>query len=125
MSINWCIRSRNCCAGPSARRSSWRSSRLSVIDTGVGMSPAVRARAFDPFFTSKPIGQGTGLGLSMIYGFARQSNGHVTIDSKLGRGTSVRLYLPRHNGGTTTQQRSAVRTVEHASTGETVLVVED
>jgi len=98
---------------------------IAVSDTGVGMTAQVAARAFDPFFTTKPIGQGTGLGLSMIYGFARQSNGHVTIDSKLGRGTSVRLYLPRHNGGTTTQQRSAVRTVEHASTGETVLVVED
>ena len=96
-----------------------------VSDTGVGMSAQVAARAFDPFFTTKPIGQGTGLGLSMIYGFARQSNGHVTIDSKLGRGTSVRLYLPRHDGGTTAQQVSAVRTAGHVSAGETVLVVED
>ena len=69
---------------------------IAVTDTGTGMSAEVAARAFDPFFTTKPIGQGTGLGLSMIYGFARQSNGHATIDSKLGQGTSVRLYLPRH-----------------------------
>jgi len=68
---------------------------VAVTDTGTGMSAEVAARAFDPFFTTKPIGQGTGLGLSMIYGFARQSNGHATIDSKPGQGTSVRLYLPR------------------------------
>jgi PAS domain S-box-containing protein len=98
---------------------------IAVSDTGVGMSAEVAARAFDPFFTTKPIGQGTGLGLSMIYGFARQSNGHVTIDSKLGRGTSVRLYLPRHDGGATAQQVSAGRAAGVASTGETVLVVED
>src|SRR5258707_13130462 len=98
---------------------------IAVSDTGVGMSAEVAARAFDPFFTTKPIGQGTGLGLSMIYGFARQSNGHVTIDSKLGRGTSVRLYLPRHDGGATAQQVSAVRSAGQASTWETVLVVED
>jgi PAS domain S-box-containing protein len=98
---------------------------ISVTDSGVGMSPEVAARAFDPFFTTKPIGQGTGLGLSMIYGFARQSNGHATIDSKLGQGTSVKLYLPRHHGDVTASHGSAVRAAEHAVTGETVLVVED
>ncbi|MDO9297919.1 PAS domain-containing protein [Bradyrhizobium sp.] len=98
---------------------------ISVTDTGVGMSAEVAARAFDPFFTTKPIGQGTGLGLSMIYGFARQSNGHVTIDSRVGQGTSVKLYLPRHHGGFDTGHASAVRAAEHAATGETVLVVED
>jgi PAS domain S-box-containing protein len=98
---------------------------ISVTDTGVGMSAEVAARAFDPFFTTKPIGQGTGLGLSMIYGFARQSNGHVTIDSKLGRGTSVKLYLPRHLGDVAAPHASAVRAAELAFTGETVLVVED
>jgi PAS domain S-box-containing protein len=98
---------------------------IEVTDTGTGMSAEIAARAFDPFFTTKPIGQGTGLGLSMIYGFARQSNGHATIDSKLGRGTSVRLYLPRHHSDTATEQAAAARMIEHAATGETVLVVED
>jgi len=98
---------------------------IAVTDSGVGMSAEVAARAFDPFFTTKPIGQGTGLGLSMIYGFARQSNGHVTIDSRLGQGTTVRLYLPRHHGAGSAEYASAVNAAEHAFTGETVLVVED
>jgi signal transduction histidine kinase/CheY-like chemotaxis protein len=98
---------------------------ITVTDSGVGMSAEVAARAFDPFFTTKPIGQGTGLGLSMIYGFARQSNGHVTIDSKIGQGTTVRLYLPRHHGDVAASQASAARMAEHAATGETVLVIED
>jgi PAS domain S-box-containing protein len=98
---------------------------IDVTDTGIGMSAEVAARAFDPFFTTKPIGQGTGLGLSMIYGFARQSNGHATIDSRIGKGTSVRLYLPRHHGDAATEHAAAARAAEHAATGETVLVVED
>ena len=98
---------------------------ICVTDTGTGMSAEVAARAFDPFFTTKPIGQGTGLGISMIYGFARQSNGHVTIDSKLGQGTSVKLYLPRHRGEIAAQHEQALKAAEHATTGETVLVVED
>jgi PAS domain S-box-containing protein len=98
---------------------------IDVTDTGVGMSAEVAARAFDPFFTTKPIGQGTGLGLSMIYGFARQSNGHATIESRIGQGTSVKLYLPRHQGESALERASAVRAAEHAATGETVLVVED
>jgi PAS domain S-box-containing protein len=98
---------------------------IAVTDSGVGMSAEVAARAFDPFFTTKPIGQGTGLGLSMIYGFARQSNGHVTIDSKIGQGTSVKLYLPRHHGDVATLHAFAVKAAEPAATGETVLVVED
>jgi PAS domain S-box-containing protein len=98
---------------------------IDVTDSGVGMSAEVAARAFDPFFTTKPIGQGTGLGLSMIYGFARQSNGHVTITSRLGQGTSIKLYLPRHHGDNAVEQASAVIAAELAATGETVLVVED
>ncbi len=69
---------------------------IAVADTGTGMPPEVLARAFDPFFTTKPMGQGTGLGLSMIYGFARQSEGYAKIQSEVGVGTTVRLYLPRH-----------------------------
>jgi PAS domain S-box-containing protein len=99
--------------------------RVDVTDTGTGMSPEVAARAFDPFFTTKPIGQGTGLGLSMIYGFARQSNGHVLIDSKQGAGTTVRLYLPRHHGDAAEERVASALANEHEATGETVLVVED
>ena len=99
--------------------------RIDVTDTGTGMSPEVAARAFDPFFTTKPIGQGTGLGLSMIYGFARQSNGHVLIDSKQGAGTTVRLYLPRHHGDAAEERTASATAEEYAATGETVLVVED
>jgi PAS domain S-box-containing protein len=99
--------------------------RIDVTDTGTGMSPEVAARAFDPFFTTKPIGQGTGLGLSMIYGFARQSNGHVLIDSKQGRGTSVKLYLPRHHGDAAVERIASAAADEPMVSGETVLVVED
>src|SRR3954468_22103304 len=99
--------------------------RIDVTDTGTGMTPEVAARAFDPFFPTKPIGQGTGLGLSMIYGFARQSNGHVLIDSKQDVGTSVRLYLPRHHGDAAEERASSAVADEHIATGETVLVVED
>jgi CheY-like chemotaxis protein len=98
---------------------------IDVIDTGTGMTAEVAARAFDPFFTTKPIGQGTGLGLSMIYGFARQSNGHVVIDSTPGHGTSVKIYLPRHVGDSSTEAFSFNAAGEHQASGETVLVVED
>lgn len=71
---------------------------LSVSDTGVGMAPEVLARAFAPFFTTKLLGQGTGLGLSMIYGFVQQSGGYVNLHSEPGQGTQVTIYLPRHLG---------------------------
>jgi signal transduction histidine kinase len=69
---------------------------MCVSDTGVGMAPTVLAKAFEPFFTTKPLGQGTGLGLSQLYGFVQQSGGFVRLESKLGAGTTVRLYFPWH-----------------------------
>ncbi len=99
---------------------------LGVSDTGTGMAPEVIARAFDPFFTTKPLGQGTGLGLSMIYGFARQSGGQVHICSQLGRGTTVRLYLPRHMGEAEAADVPAkTPAAPRAGRGETVLIVDD
>jgi signal transduction histidine kinase len=71
---------------------------LSVADTGTGMTPDVMERAFEPFFTTKPLGQGTGLGLSMLYGFIKQSQGHVAIQSAVGQGTEFRVFLPRAAG---------------------------
>ena len=98
---------------------------LSVSDTGCGMPQHIISRAFDPFFTTKPIGQGTGLGLSMIYGFSKQSRGHVGIQSEVGVGTTVRLYLPRcraeHDHDEIIYQSNA----PYAKSGETVLIVED
>ncbi|KIQ31934.1 chemotaxis protein CheY [Variovorax paradoxus] len=99
---------------------------LTVSDNGVGMTPEVVARAFDPFFTTKPIGMGTGLGLSMIYGFAKQSGGQVRIYSEPGKGTSVSIYLPRHDE----QEEAVSEPVEaplapRADQGDTVLVVDD
>lgn len=98
---------------------------LRLTDSGTGMDPDVAARAFEPFFTTKEVGKGTGLGLSQVYGFVKQSEGHVTIDTKLGRGTSFLLYLPRCEETATASETYAV-TPETAPTGtETVLVVED
>ncbi len=97
---------------------------LAVSDTGTGMPPDVIARAFDPFFTTKALGEGTGLGLSMVYGFAKQSGGHVAIYSEVGSGTTVKLYLPRWVG----KEEEAAPRVERgmpAAQNETVLVVED
>jgi PAS domain S-box-containing protein len=99
---------------------------VSVTDTGTGMSTETIARAFEPFFTTKPIGQGTGLGLSMIYGFAHQSEGFAKIYSELGKGTTLKLYLPRHRGEAELEQPPPdPPNARAAQTGETVLVVED
>ncbi len=97
---------------------------VDVSDTGTGMPPEVAAQAFDPFFTTKRDGKGTGLGLSMVYGFVRQSNGHIRIDSAIGQGTSVKMYLPRTPDAVTSDARADAATI--ASTGqERILVVED
>ena len=98
---------------------------ISVADTGIGMSPETVARAFEPFFTTKPIGQGTGLGLSMIYGFAQQSRGQVRIQSVLGEGTTISLFLPRYRGGLQPLDGAEIRREPPKGSGETVLVVED
>ncbi|WP_116123890.1 response regulator [Paraburkholderia sp. BL6669N2] len=96
---------------------------LAVTDTGLGMSPEVRERVFEPFFTTKPEGQGTGLGLSMVYGFVKQSGGHVKIYSEEGHGTTIRIYLPR------VRQEEDLETNIEAGPAkggtETILAVED
>ncbi|SDI61742.1 PAS domain S-box-containing protein [Pseudomonas abietaniphila] len=98
---------------------------LSVTDTGSGMPENVISRAFDPFFTTKPIGQGTGLGLSMIYGFTKQSHGHVSIESQVGHGTTVQLFLPRFHGNKQEDEADAQSQEVEARAGETILIVED
>ncbi|RMU91002.1 Sensory box sensor histidine kinase/response regulator [Pseudomonas coronafaciens pv. coronafaciens] len=99
---------------------------LCVTDTGTGMTPEVMAKAFDPFFTTKPIGQGTGLGLSMIYGFANQSGGQVRIQSEVGKGTSIFIYLPRYDGAAVRDESDAlIPPVEFTQSGETILIVDD
>jgi PAS domain S-box-containing protein len=99
---------------------------ICVSDTGTGMPPEVLARAFDPFFTTKPAGYGTGLGLSMVYGFARQSGGQARLYSEVGGGTTVRLYLPRHGAEPTDEETEPAREYAPcAARGETVLVVDD
>jgi PAS domain S-box-containing protein len=98
---------------------------VSVTDTGGGMAPEVANRAFEPFFSTKPAGHGTGLGLSQVFGFVKQSNGHVKIYSEVGHGTSVNLYLPRHVGAETLAEAPAPAPSPRPTRGELVLVVED
>ncbi len=99
---------------------------IAVADTGQGMPPEVSARAFEPFFTTKPIGHGTGLGLSMLYGFVRQSGGHVRIDSEPERGTTVYIYLSRYYGSAPIEEPASRSVVQdRTGSGHAVLVVED
>jgi signal transduction histidine kinase/PAS domain-containing protein/ActR/RegA family two-component response regulator len=99
---------------------------IAVADTGSGMTPEVIAKAFDPFFTTKGAGKGTGLGLSQVYGFVRQSGGHVKIYSELGVGTSVKIYLPRLYGeAAATEQAKRLATIHRGLRTEIILVVED
>jgi PAS domain S-box-containing protein len=97
---------------------------LAVSDTGIGMGPEVLSRAFEPFFTTKRVGEGSGLGLSMVYGFAKQSGGHVKIYSEPGHGTTVKLYLPRSAEGQSAAPSSHLSGAPPGG-GETILVVED
>jgi PAS domain S-box-containing protein len=97
---------------------------IAVTDTGSGMSPEIAARAFDPFFTTKGTGKGTGLGLSMVYGFVKQSGGHVKIYSEPGHGTTIKIYLPRFYGAEEAAESEGARTAAGGQ-GQTILVVED
>lgn len=100
---------------------------IAVTDTGTGMTPEVAAKAFDPFFTTKRVGQGTGLGLSQVYGFVRQSGGHIKIYSEIGQGTTLKLYLPRHFGteNVSVPAGDSAAKLLPARERELVLVVED
>lgn len=96
---------------------------FAVADTGLGMTPDVLARAFEPFFTTKPAGQGSGLGLSMVYGFVKQSGGHLTVDSRLGYGTRIELFLPAARPDAIVQAPAEMEVPTHGH--ERILVVED
>ena len=98
---------------------------LAVTDNGCGMTSEVKARAFDPFFTTKDVGHGTGLGLSQVYGFIKQSRGHVKIYSEVGEGTTIKLYLPRAHTSAEREDDVLPEALSRGSTSETVLVVED
>lgn len=97
---------------------------LSVSDTGMGMDEDTKARVFEPFFTTKDVGKGSGLGLSMVYGFAKQSGGHVEIESESGKGATIRIFLPRANRG---EREPDQRLNDHRprGEGETILLIED
>jgi len=101
--------------------------KISVTDTGCGMTKEVMDRAFEPFFTTKPVGKGTGLGLSQIFGFAHQSGGEVGIESQVGRGTTVSIYLPRTEAAAPIRLRQAAQKAEAEAhvPGARILLVED
>jgi len=98
---------------------------VAVSDTGTGMPKEVQERVFEPFFTTKEAGKGTGLGMSMVYGFTKQSRGHVNIYSEEGHGTTIKLYFPRAEGEATSQDDAEATQSDETSGTETILVVED
>jgi PAS domain S-box-containing protein len=99
---------------------------IAVSDTGSGIPEAILDKVFDPFFTTKDVGKGTGLGLSMVYGFIKQSGGHVTVYSDVGRGTTIRIYLPRSEAAAEPEPESISPTADESGGGkETILIVED
>ena len=99
---------------------------ISVADTGTGIPKEHLGKIFDPFFTTKPVGQGTGLGLATVYGIVKQTGGFITVDSDVGKGTTFRIYLPRHRGETVTQSLETERVAPRDITGQdTILLVED
>jgi PAS domain S-box-containing protein len=98
---------------------------LAVTDNGTGMTPDVKAKAFDPFFTTKDVGQGTGLGLSQVYGFVKQSRGHVKIYSEVGEGTTIKIYIPRYHSHVDEDEEEAIPDLARGAKSETILVVED
>jgi PAS domain S-box-containing protein len=98
---------------------------LAVTDNGAGMTRETLSRAFEPFFTTKDVGHGTGLGLSQVYGFVKQSGGHVKIYSEFGEGTTVKLYLPRLHGEHATAADAPAPKIARGHDGETILIVED
>lgn len=99
--------------------------QLAMSDSGAGMTPEVQARAFDPFFTTKDVGQGTGLGLSQVYGFVKQSRGHVKIYSEPGEGTTIKIYLPRLHAEQAFESPKEMPAPVRGRANETILVVED
>ena len=98
---------------------------ICVTDTGVGMTREVLSHAFDPFFTTKAIGEGTGLGLSQVFGFVKQSGGHIKLYSEVGMGTTVKVYLPRFYGEVSQDEEGAAVAEARGHSTETILVVED
>ena len=98
---------------------------VAITDTGSGMTPEVAARAFDPFFTTKATGKGTGLGLSQVYGFVKQSHGHIKVYSEPGAGTTVKIYLPRLIGDAEEIRRTIAGPIQTGDRSEIILLVED
>jgi len=98
---------------------------LTITDTGLGMSEEVLAKAFDPFFTTKAVGKGTGLGLSQVYGFVKQSGGHIRISSQRARGTIVEIYLPRRDAAEAVRPTASQNALPHGKPHELILVVDD